>query len=218
MTYVSTRVSGWVQKLYVNFTGTPVKKGAHLLDIYSPELLVAQEEYLLVIKNLSESQASNIEAVRQTVEHTLKAAESRLELLGLTKEQIQDIREHGKTRTELPIYSPIGGTVIHLNVNNGQYVNRGMHLYKIADLNTLWLLADIYTEKSHVLPATHQHVHGTEGQDLSETSSIWTCPMHPQIKRDESGECPICGMDLIEEEVNLFRQNGLDFRNFDQTQ
>ncbi len=66
MAYASTRVSGWIQNLYVNFTGTPVQAGQRLLDIYSPELLVSQEEYLLALKNLNELQGSHIEAVRQT--------------------------------------------------------------------------------------------------------------------------------------------------------
>jgi len=244
-----------------------VKKGERLLDIYSPELLVAQEEYLLTIKNLDEIQSSHIEAIRQTATGTLQAAESRLELLGLTKEQIKDIREHGEAHTELPLYSPVGGTVIHMNVYNGQNVMRGMNLYRIADLSSLWLLADVYEYEmpwvsvGHDVIITVQSMPGREfhgkvifiypymesktrtvkvqvevpnpdGQlrpgmytnvrlkstlaeiytqksahtahdhENTPSSTIWTCPMHPQIKRDEQGECPICGMDLLEEEVS----------------
>jgi multidrug resistance efflux pump len=144
MSYASTRVSGWIEKLYVNFTGTKVRKGQRLLDIYSPELLVAQEEYLLSIKNMEEIRSSHIEVIRNTSEQTIKAAESRLELMGLTKEQVQDIREHGQVRTELPLYAPSDGSVVHMNVYNGQHVMKGMNLYRIADLSSLWLLADIY--------------------------------------------------------------------------
>ena len=144
ISYASTRVSGWIEKLYVNFTGTKVRKGQRLLDIYSPELLVAQEEYLLAIKNMEEIQSSHIEVIRNMSEQTVKAAESRLELLGLTKEQVQDIREHGEVRTELPLYAPGDGTVVHMNVYNGQHVMKGMNLYRIADLSNIWLLADIY--------------------------------------------------------------------------
>lgn len=264
--YASTRVSGWIQKLHVNFTGTKVKEGQHLLDIYSPELLVAQEEYLLAIKNLSEIQSSHIEAIRHSAEGTIRAAESRLELLGLTKEQIQDIQKHGEARTELPLYSPIGGTVIHMNVSNGQHVNRGMNLYRIADLSSIWLLADIYeyeipwialgqdvlitvqsmpdqefhgkvifiypymesktrTVKVQVevpnpagalrpgmyanvrLKSTLAEIYAQKTEHIAhehehmQAAPVWTCPMHPQIKQDEPGECPICGMDLIAEEV-----------------
>jgi multidrug efflux pump subunit AcrA (membrane-fusion protein) len=266
VSYASTRVSGWIQKLYVNFTGTQVQKGARLLDIYSPELLVAQEEYLLAIKNADEIKSSHIEAIRKTSEQTLKAAESRLELLGLPKQQVQDIREHGKVRTELPLYAPISGTVVHMNVYNGQHVMRGMNLFRIADMSNLWLLADIYEyempwvsvgqdvlinvqsmpqEEFHgkvifiypymesktrtvkvqvevpnpngeLRPGMYANVrlkatlaeiytekpkaHSAHEHDVqsAESSTTWTCPMHPQVKRDESGECPICGMDLVE--------------------
>lgn len=273
MAYASTRVSGWIQNLYVNFTGTPVQAGQRLLDIYSPELLVSQEEYLLALKNLHKLQRSHIEAVRQTAHQTIQAAESRLELLGLTKQQIQEIRELGEVRTELPLYSPIGGTVVHMNVYNGQYVNRGMHLYRIADMSNLWLLADIYeyeipwislgqdvaitvqsmpdhefhgkvifiypymdtktrTVKLQVgvpnpngdlrpgmyatvrikstladiytqKPSAHTHEHAIAQPTAlsSESSTLWTCPMHPQIQQNEPGECPICGMDLVEQEI-----------------
>ncbi len=272
--YVSTRVSGWIERLYINFTGTQVKQGEHLLHIYSPELLVAQEEYLLTIKNLSEIQGSHLASIRDTSEQTLQAAEQRLELLGLTKQQIREIREYGKVRTELPLYAPVGGTVIHLNVNQGQYVNRGAHLYKIADLSNLWLLADIYEyempwislgqdveitvqsmpgKKFHgkvifiypymdtktrtirlqvevpnpageLRPGMYANVRlkstlaqiYSQRPEIQQTRkseilvdsptgppvSIWTCPMHPQIQRDEPGECPICGMTLIEKEVS----------------
>lgn len=266
ISYASTRVSGWIEKLYVNFTGTQVKKGERLLDIYSPELLVAQEEYLLAIKNMEEIQSSHIEVIRNTSEQTLKAAESRLELLGLTREQVQDIREHGEVRIELPLYAPSDGSVIHMNVYNGQHVMKGMNLYRIADLSSLWLMADIYEYEMPwisvgqdvlitVPSMPEQEFHGeiifiypymesrtrtvkvqvgvpnpngdlrpgmyanvrlrstlaeiyTEkpanpmGQHTAETTANWTCPMHPQVKRDEAGECPICGMDLVETEVS----------------
>ena len=262
--YASTRVSGWIENLHVNFTGTQVKKGERLLDIYSPELLVAQEEYLLTIKNLDEIQSSHIEAVRQTAAGTLKAAESRLELLGLTKEQIKEIRERGEVSTELPLYSPVGGTVVHMNVYKGQHVGRGMQLYRIADLSNIWLLADIYEYEMpwvsvgqdilitvQSMPGKEFHgkvifiypymesksrtvklqvgVPNPNGElrpgmyanvrlkstlaeiytekpahpphEHVESATVWTCPMHPQVKRDEPGECPICGMDLVEEQT-----------------
>jgi len=267
MSYASTRVSGWIQKLHVNFTGSKVRKGQRLLDIYSPELLVAQEEYLLAIKNMEEIQSSHIEVIRNTSKQTIRAAESRLELLGLTKEQVLDIREHGQVRTELPLYAPGDGTVVHMNVYNGQHVMKGMNLFRIADMSNLWLLADIYeyempwvsvgqdvlitvqsmphaefhgkvlfiypymesktrTVKVQVeVPNpngelrsgmyanvrlkstlaeiyTEKPAHPAHEREQIESSTVWTCPMHPQVKRDGPGECPICGMDLVEEEVS----------------
>jgi biotin carboxyl carrier protein len=142
--YASTRISGWIERLHVDFTGINVREGDELLSIYSPELLAAQEEYLASLKSLNEMQNTHLVALQQTVRQTLDAAKSKLELFGLTPEQIDEIREHGEARTELPLYAPIGGTVIHMNVYKGQHVNRGMNLYRIADLKSLWIMADVY--------------------------------------------------------------------------
>ena len=142
--YASTRISGWIERLHVDFTGINVREGDELLSIYSPELLAAQEEYLASLKSLNEMQNTHLVTLQEMVRQTLDAAKSKLELFGLTPEQIDEIREHGKARTELPLYAPIGGTVIHMNVYKGQHVNRGMNLYRIADLKSLWIMADVY--------------------------------------------------------------------------
>ena len=144
MAYASTRISGWIEDLHVDFTGINVRTGDELLSIYSPELLAAQEEYLTALRSVDELKNSQYADLQRTIEQTLSAAKSKLELLGLTQSQIDDIREHGEARTTLPLYAPSGGTVIHMNVYKGQHVNRGMNLYRIADLESLWIMANIY--------------------------------------------------------------------------
>ena len=144
MAYASTRISGWIENLHVDFTGINVREGDELLSIYSPELLAAQEEYLTALKSVDELKNTAYPDLQRTVEQTLSAAKSKLELFGLTPEQIDGIREHGKAQITLPLYAPSGGTVIHMNVYKGQYVSRGMNLYRIADLKSLWIIADIY--------------------------------------------------------------------------
>ena len=144
MAYASTRISGWIENLHVDFTGINVRTGDELLSIYSPELLAAQEEYLTALRSVDELKNSQYADLQRTIEQTLSAAKSKLELLGLTQAQIDDIREHGEARTTLPLYAPSGGTVIHMNVYKGQHVNRGMNLYRIADLESLWIMANIY--------------------------------------------------------------------------
>ena len=144
MAYASTRISGWIEDLHVDFTGIYVRAGDELLSIYSPELLAAQEEYLTALRSVDELKNSQYAGLQRTIEQTLSAAISKLELLGLTQAQIDDIREHGEARTTLPLYAPTGGTVIHMNVYNGQHVNRGMNLYRIADLQSLWIMANVY--------------------------------------------------------------------------
>ena len=144
MAYASTRISGWIENLHVDFTGINVREGDELLSIYSPELLAAQEEYLTALRSVDEIKDTPYAELKRTVEQTLSAAKSKLELFGLTSEQIDDIREHGEARTTLPLYAPSGGTVIHMNVYKGQHVKRGTNLYRIADLTSLWIIADIY--------------------------------------------------------------------------
>ena len=144
MAYASTRISGWIEDLHIDFTGIKVREGDELLSIYSPELVTAQEEYLTALKSIEELQNTEYVQLRKSVEQTLTAAKSKLELYGLTLTQIEDIRNRGEVSTTLPLFAPMAGTVVHMNVSQGQHVNRGMNLYRIADLNSLWIMADVY--------------------------------------------------------------------------
>ncbi|RKU36955.1 hypothetical protein C6496_11365 [Candidatus Poribacteria bacterium] len=144
MAYASTRISGWIEDLHIDFTGIKVREGDELLSIYSPELVTAQEEYLTALKSSEELQNTEYAELRRSVEQTLAAAKSKLELYGLTLSQIEDIRNRGEVSTTLPLFAPMAGTVVHMNVSQGQHVNRGMNLYRIADLNSLWIMADVY--------------------------------------------------------------------------
>lgn len=144
MAYASTRISGWIEDLHIDFTGIKVRKGDELLSIYSPELVTAQEEYLTALKSIEELQNTEYAELRKSVERTVTAAKSKLELSGLTLNQIEGIRDRGEVSTTLPLYAPIAGTVVHMNVGQGQHVNKGMNLYRIADLSSLWIMADVY--------------------------------------------------------------------------
>ena len=144
MAYASTRISGWIEDLHIDFTGIKVRKGDELLSIYSPELVTAQEEYLTALKSIEELQNTEYVELRKSVERTVTAAKSKLELSGLTLSQIEAIRDRGEVSTTLSLYAPIAGTVVHMNVGQGQHVNKGMNLYRIADLSSLWIMADVY--------------------------------------------------------------------------
>ncbi len=144
MAYASTRISGWIEDLHIDFTGIKVRKGDELLSIYSPELVTAQEEYLTALKSIEELRNTEYAELRRSVEQTLAAAKSKLELYGLTLNQIEDIRNRGEVSTTLPLFAPRAGTVVHMNVTQGQHVKKGLNLYHIADLNSLWIMADVY--------------------------------------------------------------------------
>lgn len=144
LSYISAWVPGRIDQLYVDFTGTRVRKGDHLIKIYSPELVSAQEEYLQAIKNMEETKTSELGVMRQTAEATLKSSREKLRLFGITEKQIGEIEKAGKPQEHLTIYSPGAGTVIQKNGFEGMYVKTGDKIYTIADLNKVWLFLDAY--------------------------------------------------------------------------
>jgi hypothetical protein len=128
--YVSAWTGGRIDRLYADYTGVKVKKGDHLVMIYSPQLVSAQDEYLIALKLGNRS--------------LVDLSRKKLILLGITKEQIREIKKKGKAKTHITIYTPIGGTVIHKNAIEGMYVKEGDPIYKIADFRNLWVLIDIF--------------------------------------------------------------------------
>jgi Cu(I)/Ag(I) efflux system membrane fusion protein len=127
---VHTRISGWVTKVYVNFVGQNVNKGDPLLDIYSPDLLATQEEYLNALEGGQKPLAA--------------MARRRLELWGVPANEIRELEKTRKARENLTLPSDISGRVLDRNVLIGTRVEPQMELYRIADLSVVWLQAKIY--------------------------------------------------------------------------
>ncbi len=150
---VNTKFSGWIEKLYVNFVGDKVRKGQPLFDIYSPELLSAQEEYLLALQQCTSLSTSPYPDIRQGAQRLLEASRTRLRYWDLTDEQISEIEQAGKTQKTVTIYSPATGVVIKKLAFEGHYVKAGEHQYEIADLSKVWVDVDIY---EYELPWAHQ--------------------------------------------------------------
>ena len=141
--YLTSRIVGRVDRLFVDFTGVEVKKGDHLVEIYSPELLVAQNELLLSLDAVEKEKPSS-PPVKSFAHSRLESVRTKLRLLGILDEQIAEIEETRKPTTHLTIFAPIGGTVIEKNVRVGQYLNTGDQIYRIADLDPIWLYLNIY--------------------------------------------------------------------------
>ena len=137
LSYVNTKVAGWVRKLYVDYTGREVVKGEPLLSIYSPDLVTAQEEYLLTVQGGEGGSGDYQQSLRAS-------AKRRLLLWDITSKQIAELERSGKPRTELKLAAPQSGIVIEKMVLEGAYVMPGTNLYKIADLSQIWVIADIY--------------------------------------------------------------------------
>jgi len=142
--YITAWVPGRLDRLFVDYTGVPVKKGEHMVYLYSSELLSAQEELLQAINATKLLEKSDVSIVRDTSEATVVAAREKLRLWGLTPAQIEEIEQRGKADDHVTIYAPDGGIVINKNVQEGMYVKTGTLLYTIADLSRVWVNLDAY--------------------------------------------------------------------------
>jgi Cu(I)/Ag(I) efflux system membrane fusion protein/cobalt-zinc-cadmium efflux system membrane fusion protein len=141
---VNTKISGWIEKLYVNTTGQKVQKGQPLLEIYSPELVSTQEEYLLALNNYDKLASSPYESIRNNAKKMLTLAQDRLEYWDISKEEIDKIEEMGQSRRTILLKSQISGIVTHKSVVEGDKVGPGMDLFHIADLSKIWVEASVY--------------------------------------------------------------------------
>jgi len=141
---ISPKIGGWIEELYVDFTGAPVKKGAPLLTLYSPELVSTQEEYLAALRARQELAASPYPEVAASGNALVESARRRLRLWDISEEQIRELELTGQARKSLTLYSPYGGIVLEKMAFKGMRVEPGMALYKLADLSVVWLIADIY--------------------------------------------------------------------------
>jgi Cu(I)/Ag(I) efflux system membrane fusion protein/cobalt-zinc-cadmium efflux system membrane fusion protein len=141
---VTTRINGWVEKLYVNYTGQQVAKGSKLMDIYSPELVSAQQELLTALSYQSSVNSSSLSSIRESGNELVKNAIRKLELLEVPDAEIKRLIDTKEVKTYITLYAQKSGTVLEKNILEGQKVMGGMPLLKIANLSTLWLMADIY--------------------------------------------------------------------------
>lgn len=132
---VNLKFDGWVEKLFVNSTGRAVRRGEPLFDIYSPELVSAQQEYLIALKaGKTLGEASSI----------LNSAREKLRLWDVTDSQVEELGRTGQFKKIVTVYSPGSGIVIEKNVVQGQKIMAGENLFKIADLSTVWVLGEVY--------------------------------------------------------------------------
>ena len=144
LSQINTKISGWVDRLYVNATGDHVRRGQTLLSIYSPELVSAQEEYLLARKNQKTLEKSAFPDIREGAARLLAASRQRLVYWDITPGQIADLERTGRVKKHLTLVSPANGIVTKRMVTQGQFVQAGMPLLEVADLSTIWVDAEIY--------------------------------------------------------------------------
>jgi len=255
LSYITAWVSGRLDRLYVDFTGIEVKKGDHLVYIYSEELYAAQEELIQALKYKRDRTSSSTKLVQPI--DLVASAREKLRLLGLSAQQIKDIEQRGVPTEHITIYSPLGGVVIEKLRQEGDRVRTGDRIYTVADLNQVWIKLDAY-ESDLVWLHYGQKVEFTTEAYPGETftgriafidpvlnkdtrtvkvrvnvpnkagklkpemfvraivrsqlasggrvldndlAGKWISPMHPEIVKDEPGNCDICGMPLVRAET-----------------
>jgi Cu(I)/Ag(I) efflux system membrane fusion protein len=253
VSYISAWVPGRIDRLFVDSTGIPVKQGEHLAELYSPELLTAQEELLQAVRTLDNLKNSQSSMLLETAGQTIDAVREKLRLWGFSAKQIAEIEKRGTPSDHMTIYSPASGIVIHKNAQEGMYVQTGTRIYTIADLSKVWIQLDAYESDLNGLRYGGQVEFSTEtypGKIFKGTISFidpiinpatrtakvrvivenpqqtlkpgmfvravarpivaedgrvmnpgfagkWISPMHPEIIKDESGSCDVCGMPLV---------------------
>jgi Cu(I)/Ag(I) efflux system membrane fusion protein len=142
--YITAWMGGRIDKLYVDYTGSRVKRGQRMASIYSPELLTAQAELIQSVKAIQKLEKSKLRLVKETAEQTEAAAREKLRLLGLSNKQIDAVIERGTPSDHITLYAPMSGVVIQKDVVEGMYVKTGTRIYAIADLSVVWVVLEAY--------------------------------------------------------------------------
>jgi Cu(I)/Ag(I) efflux system membrane fusion protein len=141
---VSTRYEGWIERLMVNTTGEKVRRGQPLMEIYSPDLVLAQQEYALLLQSIEESGISNETAA--TSRRLLDGAEQRLRFLDFPAAAMQRLRAGGQPQPTVTIPSAVTGTVVDKPSLQGMRFMPGEPLFKIVDMSNVWLIADVFEQ------------------------------------------------------------------------
>jgi Cu(I)/Ag(I) efflux system membrane fusion protein len=165
--HVHTRVDGWIDNVFVDFTGKLVDKGQALLTLYSPDLLATQDEFLLAVKSKDLMQASTLESARGQGDSLIAASRRRLELWDLSEGQIDEIARTGKPVTNITVFSPVSGYVMVRNAFPKQHITADTELYTITDLTKVWIIADIFEADASLIrtgqPVTIESSYGLPG-------------------------------------------------------
>jgi Cu(I)/Ag(I) efflux system membrane fusion protein len=145
--HIHTKVTGWIEDVFVDFVGAPVRVGQPLFTVYSPDLVVGQEQYLLALK--ANLRGSAIAHVSQGADELLAASRRRLELWDFTPEQVRSLEEAGTVSRTVTLHSPVAGVVTERQAyHHGRTITPEMDLYTIVDLSRVWVQASLYESEA----------------------------------------------------------------------
>jgi Cu(I)/Ag(I) efflux system membrane fusion protein/cobalt-zinc-cadmium efflux system membrane fusion protein len=191
VTWVNTKFGGWIERVHVNYVGQEVRSGEPLFEIYSPELVATQEEYVRALEYRDSLTGNGREEVLRQAESLVRSSRERLEYWDISEEQIREL-EAGSVRRRLTVRSPAEGIVAEVAEQSleGMSVEPGMNLYKIADLSNLWLHAEIY-ESDLAWIREGQRASASFRADPSRTFKGEVLFLYPQVSA-ESRTLKIC--------------------------
>jgi membrane fusion protein, copper/silver efflux system len=146
--HVHTKTSGYVEKLFVDFTGQPVTKGRPILSMYSPELLASQQEYARAREAAARLPKSNDDTAHQAAEQMLAGARRRLELFDVPASSVAALERSGEAKRTVTLLAPVSGIVTSKGVFEGMQVEPGTELFTVSDLSWVWIEADVYESEA----------------------------------------------------------------------
>ena len=147
ITRLHPKVEGWIDELYVETTGEHIAEDHILLNIYSPQLVVTQQEYLLALSNRETLSESPFPDIRRVAEELVESTLTRLRLLDVPEHQIFELTQTGQVQEQLHIHSPADGIVVNVGARDGEYVTPQTELFTVADLSHVWVLVDVFEDE-----------------------------------------------------------------------
>jgi Cu(I)/Ag(I) efflux system membrane fusion protein len=145
VTTVTPKFEGWIERLHVNTTGQAVARGQPLMEVYSPDLVTAQQEYLIAVKGIEEVKDASPE-IQRSMRQLMSSALDRLRNWDISDQELAELQRSGAVRRTVTLRSPSSGIVVEKPAVQGMRFMPGEKLYQISDLSALWLLADIFEQ------------------------------------------------------------------------
>jgi membrane fusion protein, copper/silver efflux system len=172
---ISAWIPGRLERLHVDFTGVMVHEGEPMIELYSPRLIAAQEELLQAIRADRELENGGVGVVRESVRLMVDASRERLRLLGLAPSQIEELERRGRPDDRVTIHAPGSGVVVERLAAQGDYVDTGQPVYRLADLSTLWAQLEVYESELEWLEVGQTAIFHTQsfpGREIEGTISF----------------------------------------------
>lgn len=180
---VHVKTPGWIQKVFVDYTWQQVKQGDPLFTYYSPDLLEAEQEYLLAVRARDRLAASSFPEVAAGGATLLESAQQRLELWDFTAEEIHQLELSGKPQHDITVNAPASGYVVDRKAFPNQYITPETEIYKLVDLSRVWAEGEIYESDAPAVSVGQEAVLTTEALPNARLRGTVTF-IAPTVKQD----------------------------------